>query len=197
MEVCAAGGEALWIEFLPLIACTCPAARRWVIAGDLGAFLKLVQIFWDLAVDRRVRKYEAGDLDAVLSAWEDASSVAHPFLSEEFLQQERYNIPNVYLPNTETWVVEQDEQVIGFISLIGNEIGAIFVRADFHGTGAGRALMEKAKQLRGDLEVEVFEANAIGRRFYSLCGFVPLSQSLHEQTGNQLLRLKFSADNAS
>lgn len=148
-------------------------------------------------MERIIRKYQEEDLTDVLSSWESASKIAHPFLTKEFLEQERYNIPNVYLPNAETWVVEQEGQVIGFIALIANEVGAIFVKADFHGTGAGKALMDKAQSLRADLEVEVFEANSIGRRFYSSYGFEYLTERIHEQTGNKLLRLKFTANKDS
>tara|TARA_R110002111_G_scaffold247140_5_gene310233 strand:- start:46998 stop:47432 length:435 start_codon:yes stop_codon:yes gene_type:complete len=142
---------------------------------------------------RIVREYQAEDLDAVLSSWENATRLAHPFLTDEFLDQERDNIPNLYLPNAETWVIEQEGQVIGFIALLGNEVGAIFVQPEFHGTGAGKALMDKAHALRGDLEVEVFEANSIGRHFYQRYGFTPLSESIHEPTGNPLVRMQFTA----
>lgn len=128
----------------------------------------------------------------VLSVWESATKLAHPFLTEPFLEQERHNIPNLYLPNAETWVVEEAGQVIGFIALLGNEVGAIFVEPEFHGSGAGRALMDQAQALRGELEVEVFKENQIGRKFYASYGFEFLSESLHEQTGNELLRLNFS-----
>lgn len=144
-------------------------------------------------MNRIVREYRAEDLDAVLAAWENATRLAHPFLTEEFLDQERYNIPNLYLPNAETWVIEQAGQVIGFIALLGNEVGAIFVQPEFHGTGAGKALMDQAHALRGDLEVEVFEANSIGRHFYQRYGFTPLSESIHEPTGNPLIRMQFTA----
>ncbi len=144
-------------------------------------------------MNRIVREYQAEDLDAVLSSWENATRLAHPFMTDEFLDQERDNIPNLYLPNAETWVIEQAGQVIGFIALLGNEVGAIFVQPEFHGTGAGKALMDKAHALRGDLEVEVFEANRIGRHFYQRYGFTPLSESIHEPTGNPLVRLQFTA----
>lgn len=144
-------------------------------------------------MNRIVRAYQADDLADLLASWENATRLAHPFLTDEFLDQERDNIPNLYLPNAETWVIEQAGQVIGFIALLGNEVGAIFVQPEFHGTGAGKALMDKAHELRGDLEVEVFEANSIGRHFYQRYGFTPLSESIHEPTGNPLLRLQFTA----
>lgn len=54
-------------------------------------------------------------------------------------------------------------------------------------------MMDKAQELPGDLEVEVFEKNAIGRRFYVQYGFEPLEEKMHEETGERLLRLKFTA----
>ena len=143
-------------------------------------------------MERIIRQYEEKDLDDVLTAWESASSVAHPFLSQEFMQQERLNIPELYLPQAETWVLEQDGQVIGFISLLGNEVGAIFVKPEFHGSGAGRALMDQAQRLHGELEVEVFKANMMGRNFYERYGFELLAEKRHEETGQELLRLKFT-----
>lgn len=141
-----------------------------------------------------IREYTDNDLFGVLSSWENASRVAHPFLTEAFLDQERYNIPNLYLPNANTWVAEIKGTVIGFIALMGNEVGAIFVEPAFHGTGVGLALMHKARALHGDLEVEVFEANEIGRKFYAAYGFKPLLEKVHEDTGNILLRLIFTAE---
>ncbi len=140
-----------------------------------------------------IRLYEEHDLDAVLQAWQSASRLAHPFLSKAFIAQERENIPNVYLPNTETWVADQDGAVVGFLSLLDNEIGAIFVHPQFHGTGAGRALMEKAKSRHPVVYVEVFQANAIGRRFYEKSGFQRVHTYLHEPTRQIMLRLKFDA----
>lgn len=139
-----------------------------------------------------IRQYMESDLQGVLSSWENASKVAHPFLTEEFIEKERYNIPNLYLPNAETWVIDMDGAVKGFIALIGNEVGAIFVEPELHGEGLGKALMDKAQKIHGYLEVEVFKANEIGNRFYSKYGFQKLAEKEHEATGNILCRLKYT-----
>ena len=141
-----------------------------------------------------IRKYRDSDLEAVLSCWENASKIAHPFLEKEFHEKERYNIPNVHLPNVDTWVADNKGVVVGFIALIGNEVGAIFVEPSSHGTGAGKSLMDKAQELHGDLEVEVFKENKIGRKFYSQYGFEQQEEKFHEPTGQQVLRLKFTAN---
>ena len=141
---------------------------------------------------RIVRQYIEADLNGILSSWENASKIAHPFLTEEFMDKERYNIPNIYLPNADTWLVDIKGVVVGFIALIGNEGGAIFVEPGFQGTGVGKSLMNKARELHGNLEVDVFEANSIGRAFYSSYGFELLLEKIHEETGNTILRLRFT-----
>jgi putative acetyltransferase len=136
-----------------------------------------------------IRKYESKDVDDVLEAWESASKLAHPFVSAEFLASERHNIPNLYLPNAETWVWETDNRVVGFIALIGNEVGAIFLQPEYRGRGIGRALMDHARDLRGELEVQVFEANTIGRSFYAKYGFEQVEELVNQQSGLPSLRL--------
>ena len=139
-----------------------------------------------------IRKYEARDLEALLNVWAAASAVAHPFLSEEDLQLQRRNIPEVYLPKAETWVWEADGLVVGFIALLGAEVGALFVDPRFHRAGIGRALMDWARALRGELEVEVFTANTLGRAFYASYGFTLIRRTIHESAGLELMRLRLA-----
>ena len=146
-------------------------------------------------MDLIIRKYEQDDLDGILAAWETASKIAHPFLSEDFLEKERYDIPNVYLPRSDTWVAEQNGHILGFITLIDHEVGGIFVNSKYHSMGIGKALMDKAYEKYGYLEIEVFEKNSIARKFYSKYGFKYLSKSIHKETGNTILRLKLTNKN--
>lgn len=141
-----------------------------------------------------IRKYRKTDLEAVLSSWERATRLAHSFMTDEFIDQERKNVADVYLPNTDTWVVVVDGAVQGFIALMGNEVGAIFLQPEHHGKGIGKALMDKAQNLHGDIEVVVAKENPIGRKFYSQYGFKLLEEYYHEPTGQQMLRLKFTAN---
>ena len=76
--------------------------------------------------------------------------------------------------------------------MIGNEVGAIFLDPEYHGMGIGKSLMDKAQELHGVLEVEVFKENPIGRKFYAAYGFEHLSESVHEATNQNVLRLKFT-----
>lgn len=137
-----------------------------------------------------IRPYRPEDLEALLDVWYEASLIAHPFLDEAFLQKERIKIRDVYTPMTETWVYEEEGHVVGFISLIEIEVGAIFVYPSHQGKGIGRALMDKARSIRPTLELDVFKANPIGRAFYERYGFVFVREGLHEETGQPILRLR-------
>ncbi|WP_068547908.1 GNAT family N-acetyltransferase [Thalassotalea crassostreae] len=141
----------------------------------------------------QIRPYKDLDLQSVLDSWELATRLAHEFMTDDFIAQERKNVAEIYLPNTDTWVAEIDGEVQGFIALMGNEVGAIFLQPKCHGKGIGKALMDKAQELHGDLEVEVFKANSIGRAFYSKYGFELSEEKYHEPTKQKVLRLKFTA----
>ena len=138
-----------------------------------------------------IRPYEPEDTDPLIDAWHAASLVAHPFLSAEIMAQEKLNIRNIYLPNVETWILEENSRLCGFLSLIENEVGAIFVHPAHQGKGFGKALMDKAVELRGSLFLDVFKENSIGRAFYDRYGFRTAREHIHEQTGNALLRMEF------
>ncbi len=115
--------------------------------------------------------------------------LAHPFLKDHFLAQEADNMRTLYLPNAETWVIEHTSTPIGFIALIGSEIGGLFLNPAFHGQGFGKMLVDHATNLKGPLSVEVFERNANGRRFYDRYGFFETGRYRHEVSGEIILMM--------
>jgi putative acetyltransferase len=141
-----------------------------------------------------IREYRDSDQDAVIEVWFSASQVAMPFLSETFLMEERDKLRLVWLPIAETWVFEIVGTVAGFISLLGNEVGAIFVHPSVQGRGIGRALMDHAFALRDSLILDVFRENLVGRRFYDSYGFRVDHEHVHERTGHVQMRLVYAPD---
>lgn len=138
-----------------------------------------------------IREYRKTDVDEILEVWFQASRMAHPFLDADFMCMEKRNIRDVYIPNTSTWVYEKEGIVLGFISMMGNEVGAIFVRPDYHGMGIGRQLMDFVSDFHEEMEVEVFERNSVGRAFYDKYGFELVEELIHKETNNRLLRLRY------
>ena len=139
-----------------------------------------------------IRKYKAEDTDALETAWRNATKVAHPFLKEAFVEQEAEMLRKVYLPKAETWVVEDDGAPVGFVAIVGEEIGGLFLDPASHGKGLGRALVDHAIALKGPVWLEVFEKNVVGRRFYNRYGFVETGRSIHDATEEVLLKVAFN-----
>ncbi len=138
-----------------------------------------------------IRDFQIEDTASIVDIWYQASLIAHPFLESAFLQKEKKNIVEIYLPNTKTTVYESDNKVTGFISMIENEVGAIFVYPNFQGKGIGRALMDHIVEKWDEIEVEVFENNHIGRSFYAQYGFEFVKKYVHDETQQMVYRLKY------
>lgn len=130
-----------------------------------------------------IRKYRNDDIEPVMATWRRANAAAHPFLTEGFVAQAEKEIREIYIPMTKTFVLEEEGKVIGFIALLGNQIGGLFLDPSMHGKGYGRAMVDHAFALKGPLKVEVFRDNALGRPFYERYGFEFVEDELHEPSG--------------
>ncbi len=120
-------------------------------------------------------------------AWRRANALAHPFLSEAYVAQVEREVRDLYVPSAETYVVEEEGKVVGFVALLGDEIGGLFVDPSKHGRGYGKALVNHAVAIKGPLKVEVFRDNEVGRPFYERYGFRFVTEALHEPSG-QIVR---------
>jgi len=138
-----------------------------------------------------IRKHTPKDLDVIMSIWLESSTLAHPFLDAIFVDQVNHDMRTMYIPNSETWVYEEDHTIVGFISMIENEIGGLFVVPNHHSKGIGTQLVNFIKEFHEELEVEVFEKNVIGRAFYDKYGFHLMNTYMHAPSNNKVMRLKF------
>ena len=138
-----------------------------------------------------IRKLKKQDIDQIMNVWSQASTLAHPFLYSEFVKKVELDMKNIYIPNTETWVYEENNSVVGFISMLNNEIAGLFVSPNNHSKGIGTQLVDFINKKHKELEVEVFEKNVIGRAFYDKYGFTLIKQYTHEESENKVMRLGF------
>ena len=139
-----------------------------------------------------IRKHHEKDLEEILNVWYLAQSLAHPFLTADFVEKVKKDMREIYIPNSATWVYEEDDKVIGFIGMQGNEIGGLFVMPDQHSKGIGTKLVKFICDYHNELEVEVFEDNKIGRAFYDKYGFKVFDEQIHEGSGFKVLRMKIN-----
>ncbi len=88
-----------------------------------------------------IRKHKEQDLNQIINIWYQSSTLAHPFLSSAFVEKVKSDMTNMYIPDSETWVYEIDNLIVGFISMMGDEIGGLFVLPDNQSKGIGRELI--------------------------------------------------------
>nr|WP_321461523.1 GNAT family N-acetyltransferase [uncultured Cohaesibacter sp.] len=138
-----------------------------------------------------IRTFKSQDTEAVIAIWRSASALAHSFLPADFMDEAERLTREIYLKQAETWVFVRDGAIVGFIGLIDDYIGGLFVDPCHHGEGIGRALVDKAVAEKGSLAVEVFVDNAIGRRFYAAYGFTGDKQVSDPHSGFVLLQLTY------
>ena len=137
-----------------------------------------------------IRKHVANDLEQILNVWDESSILAHPFLNSTFIEKVKKAMREIYIPNSETWVYENDLGILGFISMIDNEIGGLFVLPQNQSTGIGTKLVNYVSKFNEKLEVEVFVKNEIGRAFYNKHGFNLIKEFTHDESEEKVLRLR-------
>ena len=140
-----------------------------------------------------IRAYRDHDLANVVNIWYEASKIAHSFISAETLTIQKDVIINIYIPKAKIWVIQDNEEIVGFIALLDNLIGGLFISPIHQHKGYGTRLIEYAKSLESNLLVEVFQANHQAQNFYKKCGFVVIGKRLEETTGFPLFTMSLNA----
>ncbi|HEY6568195.1 MAG TPA: GNAT family N-acetyltransferase [Actinomycetota bacterium] len=140
-----------------------------------------------------IRRYLPTDAEDVIRVWLDSTIPGQPFLPEDRWRAMEGEIRYELMPIADSWVVEQDGELVAFVSIIDHTIGGLFTHPDHQGEGHGRALVELARAIRDPLFVEVFEANEAATRFYRHRGFVDHDRTIDEASGLPLLILRMDA----
>jgi putative acetyltransferase len=131
-----------------------------------------------------IRLSRPQDLPALFRVWENAVRATHSFLPEEDLDFYARQVRDQYLPAHRFWVATGvDDEPLGFMDMTDSKIDALFVDPSCHGKGIGRALVDHAASLVGDLTVDVNEQNRGARSFYEKLGFRRIGRSDLDEAG--------------
>lgn len=130
-----------------------------------------------------IRNSRETDLEEMVRIWYDASILAHSFIPSSFWALNKSAMREKYLSLAENLVFEEEGKVAGFISLVGEGVCALFVAPEMQGKGIGRALLEHAMALKGNLSLKVYKENENALRFYEKCGFIAVREEIDEFAG--------------
>jgi len=135
--------------------------------------------------DLMIRAFTPTDMDAVLGVWLNASIQAHDFVAPDYWVARVDDMQQVHLPASESWVYEEDGEVLGFLSLVDATLAALFVAPGRQGEGIGARLLEHAQRLRPELELRVYAANTRSIAFYEKHGFRRLACQPDGHSGHE------------
>lgn len=136
-----------------------------------------------------IRKFEHSDTEEIVEIWYKASVIAHSFIPKEMWESHKEELRNKYLPVAETLVAEEGGSLIGFISLLENYIGGLFVAPTKQGVGVGTKLIEQARLEKGQLNVGVYDKNIDAKRFYTKNGFIYMNEEVQPETGEIMINM--------
>lgn len=133
-----------------------------------------------------IRPYQDSDGDAVLNIWEQASKQGHSFLETQEIAFQKELVRTEYLGKTSILVATDSEKhVVGFIGLLDSFVGALFVLPAMQGEKIGTSLIQKAREEKGFLSVEVYKENQKALHFYYHLGFIAQEEKIqYGKTGN-------------
>ncbi|MBD2810078.1 GNAT family N-acetyltransferase [Xenorhabdus sp. Vera] len=133
------------------------------------------------------------DFTTLIQIWEDSVIATHDFLPAEMIEILRPQILNDYLPHLTVYkAVDENQNIVGFISTAQHRVEMLFVSPQFRGTGIGKKLLKFAIDELQVSELDVNEQNGQGVGFYIHMGFQVFSRSELDGQGNPfpLLHMK-------
>jgi len=132
-----------------------------------------------------IRKIQDSELDTIVSLWYHASVQAHSFIDKAFWRNQMTPMKEVFLPNSETYVLEEKGNILGFISYYQGVIPALFVSPTVQSQGIGSQLLNFLKLQHQQLKLAVYAQNHGARRFYLAQGFKENCRKPCEHTGHE------------
>ena len=141
-----------------------------------------------------IRNFRPDDSERLTEIWYNVSITAHSFIPSEMWDAHKEELRNKYLPSSETWVAEENSELLGFISVLGNYIGGLFIAENRQGMGIGTKLIEQVKLLKRQLYVGVYSKNEGARKFYGKNGFSYLNEEVQTETGEIIINMTYEKE---
>lgn len=130
-----------------------------------------------------IRRLEKSDIDRIMDIWINTTIKAHSFVKEEYWMENYDIVKNIYLPSSDTYIYEDDEDIKGFISVVDNEfIGALFIDYKYQGYGIGKKLIDYISSIYTKLTLTVYKDNYRAVQFYKQIGFKVIDEMCNEDT---------------
>lgn len=140
----------------------------------------------------RLAKFE--DYEELTAIWLEASIHAHDFIDPTYWINQTHEMKNIYLPSSETWILEDENQVIGFVSMLDDHIAALFLATAYQSKGMGSQLIQFVKTKHHFLSLNVYALNQQAVHFYKKQGFKVVEEMLDKNTAAMDYRMEWKQE---
>ena len=131
-----------------------------------------------------IRELQKADINKVADIWLDTNVKAHSFIPAQYWKS-NFNLVKELLLQATVYVYEDNQEIQGFIGLNDEYIEGIFVSDEAQSQGIGKILLNRAKEKRNKLLLNVYQKNTKAIPFYQREGFEIQRSGLDESTGEK------------
>lgn len=128
-----------------------------------------------------IRKFEKNDINAVMEIWVNENIRTHNFIAKEYWK-DNYEYVKDILPKADIYVYILDEQVVGFVGANNNYVEGIFVDINNQHSGIGTSLLDRIKENKDNLTLNVYKKNANAIKFYEKNNFIITRENIDKDT---------------
>ncbi|BDH61844.1 N-acetyltransferase [Lysinibacillus sp. PLM2] len=141
-----------------------------------------------------IRLNNKTELNKIVEIWYESSLIAHDFINKDYWKSKKTEMKEKYLPMSETYVISNDKDVVGFVSMVDNYLAALFIDVKHQGEGYGKSLLNFVKKQREHIQLKVYKKNNNAVNFYLGNGFVIKEESIDDQTAEVELLMEWEND---
>ncbi|UNK19541.1 N-acetyltransferase [Paenibacillus sp. N3/727] len=145
-----------------------------------------------------IRLFQNSDTERAVDIWLEGSLRSHPFIDSGYWEAQKEAMASLYLPSSTTFVLEHEDEdndtIIGFVSLIEQYIAALFIDVNAQNRGYGGRLLDHIKKERDSLHLKVYQKNESATQFYKKNGFYIVEESVDPETSESEYVMKWERE---
>ncbi|WP_066157419.1 N-acetyltransferase [Halalkalibacter krulwichiae] len=131
------------------------------------------------------------NVDTLTDIWYQGSVQAHDFISPDYWHSKIKDMRDQYIPMSETYVIYDQSEIAGFVSMVDDYLAALFIHPHYQGNGYGKELLNFIKGQKSKASLKVYKKNESAVRFYERNGFVIKEMLLDENTKHEELLMEW------
>lgn len=142
-----------------------------------------------------IREFAQNDLDAVMTIWLKSNVEAHWFIAKEYWEN-NFDAVKEMITGAEIYVYEDEKthHISGFAGLTDSYLAGIFVDENSRSKGIGKMLLDRIKQIKPDITLNVYQKNVRAVSFYMRENFIVQSEGIDSETNEKELLMIWKRD---